>query len=136
MSDQKKDLTPSEIRNLFIIVQNELNNIENLHTDDNTKLQNEINSLKEEINQKDKEIKSLKKLVDKLINNKIDCSKNLNKSFISHKESKLLIEYTEEEKKYINNFNQKYGTKISGNERIIDLSNDNDNNTANNQIKN
>jgi Leucine-rich repeat (LRR) protein len=131
MSDKQKDLTSSEIRNLFIIVQNELNNIKKQHTDDNTKLQNEINSLKEEINKKDKEIKSLRKLVDKLINTKLDSSKSLNKSIISHKESKPLIEYTEEEKKYISNFNQKYGTKISGNERIIDLSNDNDNNTVN-----
>ena len=131
MSETQKDLTPSEIRNLFIIVQNELNNIKKQHADDNTKLLNTINSLKEEITQKDKEIKSLKKLVDKLLNIKFDSSKSLIKTVNSHKETKSKIEHTEEEKKYINNFNQKYGTKISGNERIIDLSNDNDNNTAN-----
>ena len=128
---QQKDLTSSEIRNLFIIVQNELNNIKKQHEDDNTKLLNTINSLKEELSQKDKEIKSLKKLVDKLLNKKFDSSKSLIKSVASHKESKPVIEHTEEEKKYINNFNQKFGTKISGNERIIDLSNDNDNNTVN-----
>jgi hypothetical protein len=128
---QQKDLTSSEIRNLFIIVKNELNNIKKQHEDDNTKLLNTINSLKEELNQKDKEIKSLKKLVDKLLNQKFDSSKSLIRSVASHKESKPAIEHTEEEKKYINNFNQKFGTKISGNERIIDLSNDNDNNTVN-----
>ena len=31
----------------------------------------------------------------------------------------------------VGEFNQKFGTKISGNEKILDLSNDNDNNTAN-----
>ena len=133
MSEQKqKELTPNEIRNLFIIVQNELNKIKTQHEEDNTKLLNSIKSLKEEINQKDKEIKSLKKTVDKLLNSKtLESSKSLNKSTISHKESKPAIEYTEEEIKYINNFNQKYGTKINGNERIIDLSNDSNNNTVN-----
>ena len=131
MSEQQKDLSPSDIKNLFIRVQNELNNIKKQHEDDNSKLLNEINSLKEEISQKDKEIKSLKKLVDKLLNKKFDSSNSLTKSVVSHKESKPTIEHNEEEKKYINNFNQKFGTKISGNERIIDLSNDNDNNTVN-----
>ena len=130
MTEQQKDLTSSEIRNLFIIVQNELNKIKKQHTEDNTKLLNSINTLKEELNQKDKEIKSLKKTIDKLIQNQIESSKSLNKSLM-HKDSKPPIEYTEEEIKYINTFNQKYGTKISGNERILDLSNDNDNNTAN-----
>ena len=60
-----------------------------------------------------------------------DSSNSLNKSYILHKDSKPIIEYSEEEIKYINNFNEKYGTKINGNERIIDLSNDNDNNTVN-----
>ena len=59
MSVQQKELTSNEIRNLFIIFQNELNNIKKQHADDNTKLLNSIKSLKEEINQKDKEIKSL-----------------------------------------------------------------------------
>ena len=131
MSEQQKELTSNEIRNLFIIVQNELNNIKKQHAEDNTKLLNSIKSLKEEIKEKDKEIKSLKKAVDKLIHSKtLESSKSINKSIISHKDSKP-IEYNEEEIKYINVFNQKYGTKINGNERIIDLSNDNDNNTVN-----
>ena len=133
MSQQpQKELTNNEIRNLFMIVQNELNNIKKKHEEDNAKLLNEIKSLKEEISEKDKEIKSLKKAIDKLmsIKNK-DSSNSLNKSYILHKDSKLIIEYSEEEIKYINNFNEKYGTKINGNERIIDLSNDNDNNTVN-----
>ena len=128
MTEQQKELTSNEIRNLFIIVQNELNNIKKQHNDDNAKLLDSIKSLKEEINQKDKEIKSLKKTIDKLIQK--ESSKSINKSFILHKESKP-IEYSEEEIKYLNVFNQKYGTKINGNERIIDLSNDNDNNTVN-----
>ena len=133
MSEQKqKELTPDEIRNLFIIVQNELNKIKKQHEEDNTKLLNSIKSLKEEINQKDKEIKSLKKTVDKLLTSKtLESSNSLNKSIISHKDSKPVIEYTEEEIKYINNFNHKYDTKINGNERIIDLSNDSNNNTVN-----
>jgi Leucine-rich repeat (LRR) protein len=129
---QQKELTPTEIRNLFIIVQNELNNIKKQHADDNKKLLDTINKLKEELNQKDKEIKSLKKTIDKLIQNKMLESSNtsLNKSLM-HRDSKPPIEFTEEEIKYINTFNQKYGTKINGNERILDLSNDNDNNTVN-----
>ena len=129
---QQKELTPTEIRNLFIIVQNELNNIKKQHADDNKKLLDTINKLKEELNQKDKEIKSLKETIDKLIQNKMLESSNtsLNKSLM-HRDSKPPIEFTEEEIKYINTFNQKYGTKINGNERILDLSNDNDNNTVN-----
>ncbi len=134
MSEQpQKELTNNEIRNLFMIVQNELNNIKKKHEEDNTKLLNTIKSLKEELSEKDKEIKSLKKEIDKLrkIKRK-ESSNSLNKSYnMIHKDSKPLIEYSEEEKKYINIFNVKYGTKISGNERIIDLSNDNDNNTVN-----
>ena len=133
MSQQpQKELTNNEIRNLFMIVQNELNNIKKKHEEDNAKLLNEIKSLKEEISEKDKEIKSLKKAIDKLKSIKnMDSSNSLNKSYILHKDSKPIIEYSEEEIKYINNFNEKYGTKINGNERIIDLSNDNDNNTVN-----
>ena len=132
MSDKPKELTSEEIRNLFIIVQNELNNIKKQHADDKAILLNSIKELKEELVKKDKEIKSLKKTIDNLIHNKnFESSKSLNKSVIHHKDSKPLITYTEEEIKYINTFNQKYGTKISGNERIIDLSNDNDNNTVN-----
>lgn len=132
MSDNQKELTSNEIRNLFIIVQNELNNIKKIHADDKAILLNSIKELKEDLEKKDKEIKSLKKTIDNLIHSKnFESSKSLTKSFIHHKDSKPIITYTEEEIKYINNFNQKYGTKISGNERIIDLSNDNDNNTVN-----
>jgi hypothetical protein len=129
---KEKELTSEEIKKLFYIVQNELNNIKKQHSDDTAKLEKSIKSLKEEIEEKDKEIKSLKKTVEKLMQNKpTESSKSINKGLIHHKDSKPLVVYTEEEIKYINTFNQKYGTKISGNERIIDLSNDNDNNTAN-----
>ena len=123
MSDKPKELTSDEIRSLFIIVQNELNNIKKQHADDKAKLENSIKELKEELEKKDKEIKSLKKTIDNLMHSKnIESSKSLNKSVIHHKDSKPLIAYTEEEIKYINVFNQKYDTKISGNEKIIDLS--------------
>ena len=128
---QQKELTSNEIRNLFIIVQNELNNIKKQHTEDNAKLLETIKSLKEELSQKDKEIKSLKKTLDKVISHKMgESSKSIGKSF-GHKDNKPIVEYTEEEIKYINVFNQKYGTNITGIEKIMDLSNDNDNNTVN-----
>ena len=132
MSDKPKELTSDEIRSLFIIVQNELNNIKKQHADDKANLENSIKELKEELDKKDKEIKSLKKTIDNLMHSKnVESSKSLNKSTIHHKDSKPLITYTEEEIKYINVFNQKYGTNITGIEKIMDLSNDNDNNTVN-----
>ncbi len=122
---KEKELSSEEIKKLFYIVQNELNNIKKQHADDVTKLENSIKSLKEEIEEKDKEIKSLKKTVDKLMQSKpMESSKSINK-VLHHKDIKPLVTYSEEELKYLNTFNQKYGTKMSGNERIIDLSNDN-----------
>lgn len=46
---KEKELTPTEIKNLFIIVQNELNKIKKQHTDDHTELLNTIKKLKEEL---------------------------------------------------------------------------------------
>jgi len=120
-----------QIKNLFIIVQNELNKIKKQHTDDHTELLNTIKKLKEELKQKDKEIKDLKKMVDKLMNSKFDSSKDIHNSINIQKVAKPPVQFSQEEIKYISEFNQKFGTKISGNEKILDLSNDNDNNTAN-----
>ena len=128
---KEKELTPAEIKNLFIIVQNELNKIKKQHTDDHTELLNTIKKLKDELKQKDKEIKDLKKIVDKLMNSKFDSSKDIRNSINIQKVPKPPVQYSQEEIKYITEFNQKFGTKISGNEKILDLSNDNDNNTAN-----
>jgi len=129
MSLKDKELTQEDIKNLFLKVQNELNNIKKQQVEDKTNMLNQINSLKEEIEKKDKEIKVLRKTIEKLIHDKIESSKNITK--ISHKESKPMYKYTEEEIKYLNVFNQKFGTKITGNEKILDLSNDNNNNNNN-----
>ena len=128
----QKELTQEEIRKLFFIVQNELINIKKTHEEDNNKLIKEINSLKEEINQKDKEIKSLKKEIEKISHKKdLKVSKSMILNKEKEKEIKPIIQYTEEEINYMNAFNQKNDTNINGNEKILDLSNDNDNNTVN-----
>ena len=128
----QKELTQEEIRKLFFIVQNELINIKKTHEEDNNKLIKEINSLKEEINQKDKEIKSLKKEIEKISHKKdLKVSKSMILNKEKEKEVKPIIQYTEEEINYMNAFNQKNDTNINGNEKILDLSNDNDNNTVN-----
>ena len=128
----QKELTQEEIRKLFFIVQNELINIKKTHEEDNNKLIKEINSLKEELNQKDKEIKSLKKEIEKISHKKdLKVSKSMILNKEKEKEVKPIIQYTEEEINYMNAFNQKNDTNINGNEKILDLSNDNDNNTVN-----
>jgi len=128
----QKELTQEEIRKLFFIVQNELINIKKTHEEDNNKLIKEINSLKEELNQKDKEIKSLKKEIEKISHKKdLKVSKSMILNKEKEKEVKPIIHYTEEEINYMNAFNQKNDTNINGNEKILDLSNDNDNNTVN-----
>ena len=128
----QKELTQEEIRKLFFIVQNELINIKKTHEEDNNKLIKEINSFKEKINQKDKEIKSLKKEIEKISHKKdLKVSKSMILNKEKEKEVKPIIQYTEEEINYMNAFNQKNDTNINGNEKILDLSNDNDNNTAN-----
>ena len=130
----QKELTQEEIRKLFFIIQNELINMKKTHDEDNSKMMKEINSLKEELNQKDKEIKSLKKEIEKISHSKqlkVSKSINLNKEKEKEKDIKPIIQYTEEEINYMNAFNQKNDTNINGNEKILDLSNDNDNNTAN-----
>ena len=128
----QKELTQEEIRKLFFIVQNELINIKKTHEEDNNKLIKEINSLKEELNQKDKEIKSLKKEIEKISHKKdLKVSKSMILNKEKEKEVKPIIQYTEEEINYMNAFNQKNDTNIIGNEKILDLSNDNDNNTVN-----
>ena len=66
----QKELSSEEIRKLFLIVQNELINIKKKHEEDINKLKENVDSLKLELNQKDKEIKSLKKTIDKLSHNK------------------------------------------------------------------
>ena len=128
----QKELTSEEIRKLFLIVQNELINIKKKHEEDINKLNETIESLKSDLNQKDKEIKSLKKTIDKLSHNKhIESSKSMNLNKEKEKEVKPILQYTEEEQKYMNAFNQKNDTNVNGNEKILDLSNDNDNNTIN-----
>ena len=128
----QKELTSEEIRKLFLIVQNELINIKKKHEEDIYKLNETIESLKSDLNQKDKEIKSLKKTIDKLSHNKhIESSKSMNLNKEKEKEVKPILQYTEEEQKYMNAFNQKNDTNVNGNEKILDLSNDNDNNTIN-----
>ena len=59
-NQNQKELTSEEIRKLFLIVQNEIINIKKKHEEDNNKLQENISSLKEELSQKDQEIKTLK----------------------------------------------------------------------------
>ena len=128
----QKELSSEEIRKLFLIVQNELINIKKKHEEDINKLKENVDSLKLELNQKDKEIKSLKKTIDKLSHNKhIESSKSMNLNKEKEKDVKPILQYTEEEINYMNEFNQKYNTNINGNEKILDLSNDNDNNTIN-----
>ena len=129
----QKELTSEEIRKLFLIVQNELINIKKTHEQDINTLKGTIDSLKEELNQKDKEIKSLKKAIDKLSHYKRENTKDhpINKEKSKEQEIKLILQYTEEELKYMNEFNQTNGININGNEKILDLSNDNDNNTIN-----
>jgi Leucine-rich repeat (LRR) protein len=128
----QKELSSEEIRKLFLIVQNELINIKKKHEEDINKLKENVDSLKLELNQKDKEIKSLKKTIDKLSHNKhIESSKSMNLNKEKEKDVKPIFQYTEEEINYMNEFNQKYNTNINGNEKILDLSNDNDNNTIN-----
>ena len=128
----QKELSSEEIRKLFLIVQNELINIKKKHEEDINKLKENVDSLKLELNQKDKEIKSLKKTIDKISHNKhIESSKSMNLNKEKEKDVKPILQYTEEEINYMNEFNQKNNTNINGNEKILDLSNDNDNNTIN-----
>jgi Leucine-rich repeat (LRR) protein len=128
----QKELTSEEIRKLFLIVQNELINIKKKHEEDINKLSETIESLKSDLNQKDKEIKSLKKTIDKISHNKhIESSKSMNLNKEKEKAVKPILQYTEEEQNYMNAFNQKNDTNVNGNEKILDLSNDNDNNTIN-----
>ena len=130
----QKELTSEEIRKLFLIVQNELINIKKKHEEDINNLKESINSLKQELNQKDKEIKSLKKTIDKLSHSKnfeSYKSMNSNKEKEKEKDIKPILQYTEEEIKNMEEFNQKNNTNINGNEKILDISNDNDNNTIN-----
>ena len=130
----QKELTQEEIRKLFFIIQNELINIKKNQDEDRNKMKQEIDSLKEELNKKDKEIKALKKLVNNLSNSnniKSNKSMKLNKDKEKEKEIVPILQYSEEEINYINIFNKKHDTNIHGHEKILDLSNDNDNNTTN-----
>ena len=63
-NQNQKELTSEEIRKLFLIVQNEIINIKKKHEEDNNKLQENISSLKEELSQKDQEIKTLKNMIE------------------------------------------------------------------------
>ena len=128
----QKELTPEEIRKLFFIIQNELINIKKNQEEDRNKMQKEINSLKEELNKKDKEIKSLKKIVNNLSNtNNVKSNKSMKLNKEKEKDIIPILQYSEEEINYINTFNKKNNTNIHGHEKILDLSNDNDNNTSN-----
>ena len=128
-NQNQKELTSEEIRKLFLIVQNEIINIKKKHEEDNNKLQENISSLKEELSQKDQEIKTLKNMIEKIKHKPLERSKTAH--LIKEKDSKPIIKYTEEELDYMNEFNKKYLVKINGNEKILDLSNDNNNNTIN-----
>ena len=54
-------------------------------------------------------------------------------SIIKNKDVKNLIKYTDEELDYMYTFNKKYLDKINENEKILDLSNDTNNNNINKQ---
>ena len=128
----QKELTQEEIRKLFFIIQNELINIKKNQEEDRNKMQKEINSLKEELIKKDKEIKSLKKIVNNLSNtNNVKSNKSMKLNKEKEKDIIPILQYSEEEINYINTFNKKNNTNIHGHEKILDLSNDNDNNTSN-----
>ena len=129
-NQNQRELTSEEIRKLFLIVQNELINIKKKHEEDINKLEDNIKSLKEELTQKNQEIKTLKNIVEKISHNKpFERSKTAH--LIKEKDVKTIIKYTEEEIDYMNTFNKKYLVKINGNEKILDLSNDSNNNTIN-----
>ena len=95
-------------------------------------MQKEINLLKEELTKKDKEIKSLKKIVNNLSNtNNVKSNKSMKINKEKEKDIIPILQYSEEEINYVNAFNKKNNTNIHGHEKILDLSNDNDNNTVN-----
>ena len=114
----QKQLSQADIINLFTKLYTEINNLKTLHT-------NEIKQLREDLEKKDKEIKDLRKEINKLKTNVSGQSSTSNLHHVSNPQE------DNEQKTLISNLNHKFSIKITGNEKNLDLSTDNDNNSAN-----